>query len=59
MQMRSYFVHLIVQNTTVKIKFKINIICVRLIIFKKLLCKIMYHNVRVICPLMDDVIVVN
>jgi hypothetical protein len=34
MQVRSCFIHFIVYNTMVKIEFKINIICVRLIIFK-------------------------
>jgi hypothetical protein len=34
MQVKSYFIHLIMYNTMVKIEFKMNIICVRLIIFK-------------------------
>jgi hypothetical protein len=34
MQGRSCFVHLIMENTTVKIDFRIDIICVGLIIFK-------------------------
>jgi hypothetical protein len=38
MQVRFYFVHLIVYNTMVKTKFKINIIWVRLIILKFLYC---------------------
>jgi hypothetical protein len=32
MQVRSYFVHIIVYNTMAKTEFKIDIICVRLII---------------------------
>jgi hypothetical protein len=38
MQLRSYFLHLITYNTMVKMEFKMDIICVRLIILKFVYC---------------------
>jgi hypothetical protein len=38
MQLRSYFLHLITYNTMVKMEFKMDIICVRLIVLKFVYC---------------------